>query len=60
MIDGGYGVRWRLSPCFLLLAFWESVRTSFASKVVETKLWVYAWMVHLANSVVGRALGIRV
>lgn len=57
----GYGVRWRLSPCFLLLAFGESVRAmSFAYKVVEAKLWVYACMVHLANSIVGRAPGIKV
>jgi len=28
--------------------------------VVEAKFWAYAWMVHLANSLVGRAPGIRV
>jgi len=43
--------------------FGESVRaTSFAGQVVEAKLkfWAYAWMVHLANYVVGRAPGIKV
>ncbi|MEJ2777335.1 IS5/IS1182 family transposase, partial [Stygiolobus sp. RP850M] len=31
-------------------------------QVIEAKLkfWAYAWMVHLANSLVGRAPGIRV
>ncbi len=51
------------SPCSLLLTFGESVRaTSFLGQVVEAKLkfWAYAWMVHLANSVVGRAPSIRV
>ncbi|BDB98346.1 hypothetical protein SACC_13630 [Saccharolobus caldissimus] len=55
VLDGG------LSPCSLLLAFGESVRaTSFLGQVVEVKFWAYAWMVHLANSVVSRAPGIRV
>ncbi len=57
VLDGG------LSPCSLLLTFGESVRaTSFLVQVVEAKLkfWAYAWMVHLANSVVGKATGIRV
>jgi len=35
-------------------------RRSFLGQVVEAKFWAYAWMVHLANSVVGRAPGIRV
>jgi len=37
-------------------------RRSFLGQVVEAKLkfWAYAWMVHLANSLVGRAPGIRV
>ncbi|ACP54937.1 transposase ISC1058 [Sulfolobus islandicus M.16.27] len=63
----GYN-RWRvmvldgeLSPCSLLLTFGESVRaTSFLGQVVEAKFWAYAWMIHLANSVVGRTPGIRV
>ncbi len=60
--------RWRvmvlgggLSPYSLLLTFGESVRaTSFLVQVVEAKFWAYAWMIHLANSVVGKATGIRV
>ncbi|MFP3065538.1 MAG: IS5/IS1182 family transposase, partial [Sulfolobus sp.] len=43
--------------------FGEPVRaTSILGQVVEAKLkfWAYAWMVHLANSVVGRAPGIGV
>lgn len=56
MVLGG-----ELSPYSLLLTFGESVRaTSFLGQVVEAKFWAYAWTVHLANSVVGRALGIRV
>jgi len=35
-------------------------RRSFLGQVVEAKFWAYAWMVHLANSVIGRAPGIRV
>ncbi|AAK41450.1 IS5-like element ISC1058 family transposase [Saccharolobus solfataricus] len=63
--EKGYGVRWRVESLFSAVkrTFGESVRaTSFAGQVVEAKLkfWAYAWMVHLANSVVGRAPGIRV
>ncbi len=55
VLDGG------LSPYSLLLTFGESVRaTSFLGQVVEAKFWAYAWMIHLANSVVGRTPGIRV
>jgi len=63
--EKGYGVRWRIESLFSAVkrTFGESVRaTSFLGQVVEAKLkfWAYAWMVHLANSVVGRAPGIRV
>ena len=63
--ERGYGVRWRVESLFSAVkrAFGESVRaTSFAGQVVEAKLkfWAYAWMVHLANYVVGRAPGIKV
>jgi transposase, IS4 family len=35
---------------------------SFASQVVKAKLkfWAYAWMMYMANLVVGRAKGIEV
>jgi transposase, IS4 family len=61
----GYGVRWRIESLFSAVkrTFGESVRaTSFLGQDVEAKLkfWAYAWMVHLANSLVGRAPGIRV
>jgi len=59
----GYGVRWRIESLFSAVkrTFGESVRaTSFLGQVVEAKFWAYAWMIHLANSVVGRAPGIRV
>jgi hypothetical protein len=63
--EKGYGVRWRVESLFSAVkrTFGESVRaTSFLGQVVEAKLkfWAYAWMVHLANSLVGRAPGIRV
>jgi len=63
--ERGYGVRWRVESLFSAVkrTFGESVRaTNFLGQVVEAKLkfWAYAWMVHLANSVVGRAPGIRV
>jgi transposase, IS4 family len=63
--EKGYGVRWRVESLFSAVkrTFGESVRaTSFAGQVVEAKLkfWAYAWMVHLANSLVGRAPGIKV
>ena len=63
--EKGYGVRWRIESLFSAVkrTFGESVRaTSFLGQVVEAKLkfWAYAWMVHLANSLVGRAPGIRV
>ena len=61
----GYGVRWRVESLFSAVkrTFGESVRaTSFLVQVVEAKLkfWAYAWMAFLANSVVGRAPGIKV
>jgi hypothetical protein len=63
--EKGYGVRWRVESLFSAVkrTFGESVRaTSFLGQVVEAKLkfWAYAWMIHLANSLVGRAPGIRV
>jgi len=63
--EEGYGNRWRVESLFSAVkrTFGESVRaTSFAGKVVEAELksWAYAWMVHLANCVVGRAPGIKV
>ena len=63
--ERGYGVRWRVESLFSAVkrTFGESVRaTSFLGQVVEAKLkfWAYAWMAYLANSVVGRAPGIRV
>jgi len=63
--EKGYGVRWKIESLFSAVkrTFGESVRaTSFLGQVVEAKLkfWAYAWMVHLANSLVGRAPGIRV
>ncbi|EHP70960.1 transposase family protein [Metallosphaera yellowstonensis MK1] len=63
--ERGYGVRWRVESLFSAVkrTFGESVgATSFAGQVVEAKLkfWAYAWMVHLANYVVGRAPGIKV
>jgi hypothetical protein len=43
--------------CFAWIA-----RRSFLGQVIEAKLkfWAYAWMVHLANSLVGGAPGIKV
>ncbi|QXJ29135.1 ISC1058 family transposase [Saccharolobus shibatae B12] len=62
--EKGYGVRWWIEALFSVKRiFGKSVRaTSFTGRVVEAKLkfWAYAWMIHLANSVIGRALGIRV
>jgi hypothetical protein len=63
--EKGYGVRWRIESLFSAVkrTFGEFVRaTSFLGQVVEAKLkfWAYAWMIHLANSVVGRAPDIRV
>ena len=63
--EKGYGVRWRIESLFSAVrrTFGESVgATSFLGQVVEAKLkfWAYAWMVHLANSLVGRAPGIKV
>ena len=60
-----YGVRWRVESLFSAVkrTFGESVRaTSFAGQVVEAELkfWAYAWMMYMANSVVGRAPGIKV
>jgi len=62
--ERGYGVRWRVESLFSAVkrTFGESVRaTSFAGRVVEAKLkfWAYAWMMYMANSVVGRAPGVR-
>jgi len=63
--EKGYGNRWRIESLFSAVkrTFGESVRaTSFAGQVVEAKLkfWAYAWMMYMANSVVGRAPGIKV
>jgi transposase, IS4 family len=63
--EKGYGVRWRIESLFSAVkrTFGESVRaTSFLGQVVEAKLkfWAYAWMMYMANSVVGRAQGIKV
>ena len=63
--ERGYGVRWRVESLFSAVkrTFGESVgATSFAGQVVEAKLkfWAYAWMMYMANSVVGRAPGIKV
>jgi len=63
--ERGYGVRWRVESLFSAVkrTFGESVSaTSFLGQVVEAKLkfWAYAWMVHLANSLVGKAPGIKV
>jgi hypothetical protein len=54
--EKGYGFRWRIESLFSAVkrTFGESVRaTSFLGQMVEAKFWAYAWMVHLANSVVG-------
>ncbi len=64
-VTKGYGVRWRIESLFSAVkrTFGESVRaTSIFRQVVEAKFkfWAYAWMVHLSNSLVGIALGIRV
>ena len=58
--EKGYGVRWRIESLFSAVkrTFGESVRaTSFLGQVVEAKLkfWAYAWMMYMANLVVGRA-----
>jgi hypothetical protein len=63
--EKGYGIRWRIESLFSAVkrTFGESVRaTSILGQVDEAKLKfrAYAWMVHLANSLVGRAPGIRV
>jgi transposase, IS4 family len=62
--ERGYGVRWLVESLFSAVkrTFGESVgATSFAGRVVEAKLkfWAYAWMMYLANSLVGRAPGVR-
>ena len=58
--EKGYGVRWRVESLFSAVkrTFGESVRaTSFLGQVVEAKLkfWAYAWMMYMANLVIGRA-----
>jgi Transposase DDE domain. len=63
--EKGYGVRWRVESLFSAVkrTFGESVRaTSFLRQVVEAKLkfWAYAWMMYMANLVVGRAKGFEV
>jgi len=63
--EKGYGVRWRVESLFSAVkrTFGESVRaTSFLGQVVEAKLkfWAYAWMMYMANLVVGRAKGFEV
>jgi hypothetical protein len=63
--ERGYGVRWRVESLFSAVkrTFGESVRaTSFLGQVVEAKLkfWAYAWMMYMANLVVGRAKGFEV
>ena len=63
--ERGYVVRWLVESLFSAVkrTFGGSVgATSFAGQVVEAKLkfWAYAWMVHLANSLVGRAPGVKV
>ncbi|EHP69836.1 hypothetical protein MetMK1DRAFT_00003380 [Metallosphaera yellowstonensis MK1] len=62
--ERGYGVRWLVESLFSAVkrTFGESVgATSFLGQVVEAKLkfWAYAWMMYMANSVVGRAPGVR-
>ncbi|QXJ31866.1 ISC1058 family transposase [Saccharolobus shibatae] len=56
----GYGVRLIESLFSVKRTFGESVRTRFVGVEAKLKFWAYAWMVHLANSVVGRTPGIRV
>jgi len=63
--ERGYGVRWRVESLFSAVkrTFGESVgATSFLGQVVEAKLkfWAYAWMMYMANLVVGRAKGFEV
>jgi hypothetical protein len=63
--EKGYGNRWRIESLFSAVkrTFGESVRaTSFLGQVVEAKLkfWAYAWMMYMANLVVGRAKGFEV
>ena len=62
--EKGYGVRWRIESLFSAVrrTFGESVGAkSFLGQVVKAKLkfWAFAWMVHLANSLVGRAKALR-
>jgi hypothetical protein len=63
--EKGYGNRWLVESLFSAVkrTFGESVRaTSFLGQVVEAKLkfWAYAWMMYMANLVVGRAKGFEV
>ena len=62
--EKGYGIRWRIESLFSAVkrTFGESVRaTSIFGQVVEVKFkfQAFAWMVHLANSLVGRAKALR-